>query len=109
MKDTDTRDMLLAERENIVKEYEKATLDWIDHSAPLEATEIKANRHKIAAALKEDYWKLDPYIRARSLYDRTGMIQPGGKICFYPTTQLATTASTVNGVHKVEPSADDVD
>lgn len=109
MMDTDTRDKLLAERENIVKEYEKATLDWIDHSDPVEATEIKANRHKIAAALKEDYWKLDPYIRARSLYDRTGMIQPGGKICFYPATQPATTASTANGVHEVETSADDVD
>lgn len=108
MKDTDTRDKLLAERENIVKEYEKATLNWIDYSAPIEATEIKANRHKIAAALKEDYWKLDPYIRARSLYDRTGMIQPGGKICFYPVAQQSTT-STVNGVHQVEPSADDVD
>lgn len=109
MKDTDTRDKFLAERENIVKEYEKATLEWIEHSAPSEATDIKASRHKLAAVLKEDYWKLDPYVRARSLYDRIGMILPGGRICFYPTAQTATTASTANGVHQVEPSADDVD
>lgn len=109
MKDRETRDKLLAGRENIVKDYEKETLEWIDHSTPSEATEIKANRHKLAADLKEDYWKLDPYVRARSLYDRIGMIQPGGKICFYPTAQPATTAPIVNGVPKVEHSPDDVD
>jgi hypothetical protein len=109
MKDTETRDKLLAGRENIAKDYEKATIEWIDHSAPSEATEIKANRHKLAADLKEDYWKLDPYIRARSLYDRIGMIQPGGKTCFYPTVQPTTVASTANGVPKVEHSPDDVD
>jgi hypothetical protein len=108
MKDTDTKDKLQAERENIVKEYEKATIDWIDHSTAVEATGIKANRHNIAAELKEDYWKLDPYIRARSLYDRTGIIQPGGKICFYPASRPAK-AVTANGIYKVETSADDVD
>lgn len=109
MKDTETRDKLLARRENIVKDYEKATIEWIGHSAPSEATEIKANRHKLAADLKEDYWKLDPYIRARSLYDRIGMIQPGGKVCFYPTVQHTSMASTANGVPEVEHSPDDVD
>jgi CRAL/TRIO domain len=107
MKDTETRDKLLAERQNIAKEYEKATLEWIDHSSPSEASEIKSTRHKLAAVLKEDYWKLDPYIRARSLYDRIGMIQPGGKICFYPISETAI--PTVNGVQKVETSMDDID
>jgi hypothetical protein len=109
MKDTETRDKLLAERQNIVKEYEKATVEWIDHSTPSEALETKATRHKLADVLKEDYWKLDPYIRARSLYDRIGMIQPGGKICFYPTSQAATVVPTANGVQKVETSVDDID
>ena len=109
MKDTETRDKLLAGRENIMKDYEKATLEWIDHSTPSDAMEIKANRHKLAVDLKEDYWKLDPYVRARSLYDRIGMIQPGGKICFYPTAQPATMASTANGLPNVEHSPDDVD
>lgn len=110
MKDSETTDKLMAERRDIVKEYEKATLEWIDHSSPSEALEIKATRHKLAAALKEDYWKLDPYIRARSLYDRIGMIQPGGKICFYPTTtQAATAVPNTNGVQRVETSVDDID
>lgn len=31
-----------------------------------------------------NYWKLDPFIRAKSLLDRIGVIQDGGKIVFYP-------------------------
>lgn len=109
MKDTETRDKLLAERENIVKEYEKIILNWIEDSSPSEASETRASRNRIASALKESYWKLDPYIRARSLYDRIGMIQPGGKICFYSTSHSATAVSTTNGVPMVENSVDDID
>ncbi len=109
MKDTDTRDKFLVERETIVAQYEQATLDWIHHDAPSEATEIKAIRNKIAATLREGYWDLDPYIRARSFYDRTGMIQSGGKIIFYPATESLMAASSANGVHNVETSTDDVD
>jgi hypothetical protein len=82
MKDTETRDKLLLSREEIVKEYEKATLDWIHGNGDVEA--LKKSRNEIAGKLKVDYWGLDPYIRARSYYDRVGMINPGGRIQFYP-------------------------
>jgi hypothetical protein len=109
MKDTKTRDQLLAEREKIVREYEKATLDWIDHPSGPEVATVKEVRHKLATNLKEDYWKLDAYVRARSLYDRIGMIQHGGRIEFYPTASVALSPAIANGTHKVETSAEDVD
>lgn len=109
MNDTTTRDKLLAEREKIVKAYEEATLDWIGHSDNAEASPIKEKRHELALSLRDDYWKLDPYIRARSMYDRIGMIQPGGKIEFYPPAPTVSNGTTMNGQPKVETSAEDVD
>jgi len=85
MKDTETRDKLLAARAEIVKEYEAVTLEWIHGTGDVEG--IKKKRNEIAGKLKVDYWGLDPYLRARSYYDRVGMINPGGRIQFYPSKE----------------------
>ena len=103
MKDTETRDKMLAEREKLVEDYEKATIDWI-HGASGNLTEIKAGRNVIANRLRENYWRLDPYVRARSYYDRVGMITPGGRLQFYPAK-----SEVPNGSHEVATSAADVD
>ncbi|KAL8289338.1 hypothetical protein RB597_001097 [Gaeumannomyces tritici] len=83
MKDTATRDKLLAERELIYRQYEDATLRMIrdptDQAARKERTEI-------VARMRTQYWQLDPYIRARSWYDRTGVLKPDGSIDYYPAT-----------------------
>jgi hypothetical protein len=104
MKDSETRDRLLADREKLVKEFEQATLEWIQEDEANPAT--KAKREQVATSLKHDYWNLDPYIRARSLYDRLGVIQPGGKINFYPKPN---SEAIVNGTQPAETTADDVD
>ena len=103
MNDTETRDRLLAGRESIVKDFEKATLDWIHNRG--ESVDTKSKRTELADSLKEDYWKLDPYIRARSYYDRVGMLNSGGRLQFY---QQKTSALTTNGT-KVKTAADDVE
>jgi len=105
MKDTATRDKLLLEREELVKGFEKATVEWIQGGIS-EVDGLKKRRNESANGLRDDYWRLDPYIRARSYYDRIGMINPGGKIDFYPT---AAPAPASNGIVKVETSVDDID
>lgn len=103
LKDTTTRDGLVAAREQLYQDYEEATAQWI--KSPEDAA-IKAQRDSIAAKLRADYWNLDGYVRARSLYDRTGWIQ-GDKVEPYPTEKDAgVQASTNNGVGT---SSDDVD
>lgn len=111
MEDTASRDALLAERDTMVKSYEKATVEWIENTQSPTLAEIKTRRHATASKLTEGYWKLDPYIRAKSSYDREGMIQAGGKVQFYPGEfREPTTARTVaNGAPMVETSAGDVD
>lgn len=100
MKDTATRDTLLAAREQLYQEYEEATLQWIQE--PQNATH-KTKRESIAAKLRADYWVLDPYLRARSLYDRTGWIQ-GEKVDPYPSKTSGVVDTDEHGM-----LADDVD
>ncbi|CAI4213317.1 unnamed protein product [Parascedosporium putredinis] len=97
-------DRLLETRRGLVEEYERATQSWAQSATPAEAQGHQAARATTAERLRTNYWELDPYLRARSLYDRLGMIKSGGMIDLYPAA-AGTSASVV--AH--EPSADDVD
>jgi len=113
MKDTQTKEKLLAERNTLVKDYENATLEWI-HGGEKPLEKLKTRRNELANKLRDDYWKLDPYIRARSFYDRTGLINPGGKIQFYPGKTISSipevpNTAAPNRVKSVETSAEDID
>lgn len=112
MKEEGPRKELEAARDVEVREYEKKTLEWLATGTGAEADKIKEDRNSRARQLNENYWKLDKYVRARTYYDRTGMILPDGKINFYPpppgkaeTHNLAPTSNAPN----VETSADDLD
>jgi len=98
MKEDAPREKLLKERHDHVLEYQKKTFQWIALGTGQEAEKVKAERHVLARKLDENYWKLDPYIRARTYYDRYGMISKDGKINFYPPPPS-----------EPETSSDDVD
>ncbi|KAJ5131573.1 uncharacterized protein N7515_007612 [Penicillium bovifimosum] len=87
MNDTVTRDALKAERRSIGDEFLAATAAWIDAAKANDPTKLQSSeseRAYLAERLRVNYWKLDPYTRARSQLDREGVIQAGGKIDFYP-------------------------
>jgi hypothetical protein len=107
LNDTETRDRLLAAREELYKEYEETTLEWIRNPDGDKASEIKARRNAIANKLREDYWNIDPYLRARSYYDRIGVLQPGGKLNWYPEPKANGAAPAP--APGPETSADDID
>lgn len=97
MEDTATREKLLAKRQQLSDELQAATLSWVTAAKAgnkdLEAAE-QAKRAELIKRLREEYWELDPYIRARTIMDRTGCLLEGGKIQFYPERNAAST----NGV-----------
>ena len=74
MKDATTRDSLLAVRLQHAQDFQDATIAWLT-APPGENKEIKEKRHAIAEKLRENYWLLDPYVRARAMVDRQGFIQ----------------------------------
>ncbi|CEO59861.1 hypothetical protein PMG11_04514 [Penicillium brasilianum] len=90
MEDTETRDKLIAERQTLAKEIQDVTIEWICASQKKDTDAVNAakdKRHSLIEKLREQYWVLDPYIRARSLYDRLDIIKGGGKIEFYPEAE----------------------
>ncbi|KAI1612531.1 CRAL-TRIO domain-containing protein [Exophiala viscosa] len=112
MKEEAPRKELETERHNEVLEYQQKTFEWIAQGMGPDADKIKETRNALAGSLNQNYWKLDKYIRARTIYDRTGMISPDGKINFYPPTHGKGSNQAVaptSNIPKTDTSADDVD
>ncbi|KAB8226154.1 CRAL-TRIO domain-containing protein [Aspergillus novoparasiticus] len=87
LQDTTTRDSLMAQHQQIGEELFEATSMWLsakDKGNMGDASQQKDRRADIAMRLRENYWKLDPYVRSRTLLDRIGVIQAHGNIEFYP-------------------------
>ncbi|KPI40410.1 CRAL-TRIO domain-containing protein C3H8.02 [Cyphellophora attinorum] len=93
MQDESAKKPLNEERQKMVQEFEKDTFEWIRQcEGPKPTPEAETTKHQrddIATQLHDNYWKLDPHIRARTLYDRVGMIEQDGKINFYPSHKEA--------------------
>lgn len=70
-----------AERDELVAQFEKATLEWasLDPMSE-EAKEKAAARSALAGKLGDSFWKLDPYVRARTYYHRSGVIDEQGNV-----------------------------
>lgn len=112
MTEEGTRTRLLNERAGIVKGFESTTLEWIKEVSGSDALQQK--RNELAGRLCSGYWEIDPYLRARSIYDRTGMIREGGNIRFYGSpkndeTNAIPSASIPNGPLSAGHRDDDLD
>ncbi|KAF2018486.1 CRAL/TRIO domain-containing protein [Aaosphaeria arxii CBS 175.79] len=104
MKDEAGREAIQTARAQLFKNYESSILHWIHDgdSQTKSLEERRKERDTIAEELRSNYWKLDPYVRARSLYDRLGVIQQSGKLDFYPSEKPKPSTTQ-------ETSPDDLD
>ncbi|TQV92056.1 hypothetical protein V2A60_004362 [Cordyceps javanica] len=84
MEDTATRDTLQQRRRDLVAVFEDKTRAWISAAGPggdkAAVARVQEERDAVAQQLADNFWDLDPYLRARSLYDRLGVFQGRGKI-----------------------------
>ena len=109
MNNTAAKEEVEATRKQQIAEYEGKIFEWIQGASN------QPQRDELAQNLRATYWKLDPLIRARSLYDRTGMLQKDGTINYYPSQTLKaenmpSQAVNTNGAPPSQmTSADDVD
>ncbi len=108
MLDVQQHALLLAERDALVARYEDAVREWIaDRAESKGLEERRRQRDEAAEALRAHYWRLDPFVRARTLYDRMGIIGEGGKMEFYP--ERAQPQPVTAAAKAVETSAEDLD
>ncbi|KAL1800301.1 hypothetical protein ACET3X_000643 [Alternaria dauci] len=105
MADEQSKQELQSERQQIVDKYESTVLEWVHAGDSAPAEEKRKERDAVAEQLRQNYWKLDPYVRARSLYDRVGVLQDGGKLEFYGKAP----EPAVTPAKATETSADDLD
>src|SRR5690606_14174743 len=113
-KDTATLEKLISERRSIVEEYEALTKTWIAEkpeangtreAAPTQngsteipktnLTETLKKRNALAEKLKASYWSMDKHLRAKTIYDRVGIIKEGGIIDDYAYRNVKKLSDTV--------------
>ena len=71
------------ERYELVREFEKKTVEWAALETESADTEVKrSGRTDLVHQLQENYWRLDPYIRARTIYHRDGVVTEKGEVNF---------------------------
>lgn len=86
LNNTVARDIILAERNSLGADLFSLTTQWIaDPKTDLES------REQVVEKLRKNYWDLDPYVRARTVLDRTGVIKGDGTVNFYPAAKGETT------------------
>lgn len=90
LKDTAARDVILAEREKLGDELFSLTVEWMAGSEP----NSLHTRNEVIEDLRRNYWDLDPYVRARTILDRTGVIKGDGAVDFYPATKPESAKSS---------------
>lgn len=88
MLDTAAKEKIEAQRRDMVLSYERDTVAWAHGKGTGSA------RSQLRDGLRENYWTLDPYVRAVSHCDREGMIGQGGKLDFYPSQRVPAPAGT---------------
>ncbi|KAL4984564.1 CRAL-TRIO domain-containing protein [Aspergillus falconensis] len=92
------RDTLLAERQALSEDFISATSLWISAARtgdPIQTKQASTHREGIIKQIRLNYWNLDPYVRARNILDRTGVIQEGGLIEMYPLSQPQTPLAVI--------------
>lgn len=78
---SEKKDEVQAERDALVGQFEGLTLEWagLDPDSE-EGGKKKAERTALADKLGASFWKLDPYVRARTYYHRTGALDDQGNV-----------------------------
>lgn len=75
MQDVATKERLLQERRLLEERFDQATRAWMKEPGHHTSNE----RDQLAQQLKEQHVRLSPYIRARTLYDRWGVLGSDGQ------------------------------
>ena len=70
------------ERKRLVDEFEKSTMEWCRGEG---GEGVVKRRKELTEQLKQNYWRMDPFVRARTLYDRQGVIGKDGSVNMYPS------------------------
>jgi hypothetical protein len=70
-----------ADRTVLLRQFEQLSLEWVQLKPDSsDATRKVTERRELAEQLRDNYWRLDPFVRARTGYDRAGVINARGEV-----------------------------
>ncbi|SCU77924.1 LAMI_0A02806g1_1 [Lachancea mirantina] len=75
LQDHETRNAIQEKRSAIIKSYIDTTVAWIESTAEKESSELLQRKIELSKQLSDNFRKLDPYIRSRSVYDINGTLE----------------------------------
>jgi CRAL/TRIO-like protein len=77
----DKRPEIEAERESLLKKFEELTAEWAAMGPEsADARQKMDERTETAKLIGDNFWKFDPYVRARTYYHRVGVVGPAGEV-----------------------------
>lgn len=83
LEDVETRDEIQKERNELILEFDRETAQWASMGTDSPSiSEKQSNRKDVADQIRQNYWKLDPYIRARTYHQRVGIVDEEGNVDF---------------------------
>ncbi|KAK9420689.1 hypothetical protein SUNI508_00780 [Seiridium unicorne] len=83
LSEEEKRAKIQEERDALIQEFERQTVEWASvEPKSIGAQEREKSRSQLAELLSVNYWKLDPYIRARTYYHRVGVVDDTGHVDF---------------------------
>lgn len=78
---SEKKEELEAERSELIHQFEQLSLEWAKVKPGGPDTKRKVTeRCELASKLRQNHWKLDPYVRARTYYHRAGVIGTLGEV-----------------------------
>ncbi|KAI5288433.1 hypothetical protein KEM52_001161 [Ascosphaera acerosa] len=104
MQDAATREKLQAARDGLRARFEELTRQLIEaakdakKSSEADVPALKTQRRELADQLISAYWDLDPYVRARTVYDRLHLLRRSDGKEYPPAIAAADDRTVVTGV-----------
>ena len=100
LKDTETRDAIQREWDELVDQFEQVSREWI--AADGDRSQLDYRRTVLTQQLRLKYFQLRPYVRAVSIYQRAKVLRNDGLITWtYPLTTGPTETQHINDRHCV--------
>ncbi len=101
MKDTKSKQKVEKEMKELTDEFEKVTQEWFETTQNDDENEDLAYRREVLAKqIRVKNYQLQPFHRAKTIYQRAGIITYDGTITWkYPQTNGKTITQVVNDRH----------
>ncbi|KAJ1021468.1 hypothetical protein NDA13_005509 [Ustilago tritici] len=101
MKDTKSRSKIEAEMKQLTDEFERLTCEWFETTrSDDENPDLAYRREVLSKQIRLKHYQILPFVRAKNIYQRAGIITYDGTITWkYPQTNGKTITQVVNDRH----------